>query len=200
MKKVLVSLMVFVCTIAAFAAPGKSTARATQQGTASTSVNFNGKKYYLQYSAGNSQQWLNEYLPAGATFNNYTEMIAVRSYDGIEATPEQIGTSIVSNLLNNYPDTPYNLVKGAHPGEVEVSFGIATASVDEFNLFRIVPGKNGHPIALQYVRRALLPSPDDPKWKEITDKFVYALQHDFDQWLQAIQTMPVPAINRTLKQ
>ena len=83
---------------------------------------------------------------------------------------------------------------------MEVSFGITTASVTEFNLFRIVPGKSGHPIALQYVRRALFTNPSDPKNGEIIDKFVYVLERDFDQWLQAIRTMPVPAVNRTPKQ
>ena len=202
MKKIItISAVLCVCACAVFAIAGKQQVRPAQSTKSIPSVTFNGKKYYLQYSQGNSQQWLNEYLPAGVTFEDYTEMLTVRSYDGIKATPEQIGSSLVSNLLKTYPDTPYNFVKGAYPGEVEVSFAIAQDPTYEFNLFRITPGTNGHPVALQYVRRIILPSPADPKRDQLMNGFVTTLQKDLNTWVKSIRAlMPVPAIIRTPKQ
>lgn len=197
MRKILIILMILTCTIIAFATPTKSSKKTPKQNNVVKSINFNGKKYYLKYSAGNNQEWLNEYLPNGMTFDNYTEMFTVRSYDGIEATPDQIANFIVSNLLKKYPDSPYNLVKGIHPNEKEISFAIATSSVREFNLFRIVPGKNGYPISLQYVRRDLLSTTNSAKGQQEKDKLVSDLQNNFDKWLQSIRNMAVPAMVRT---
>ena len=206
MKKILVSFLVLVCATAVGAVSPKSTVKtspkvpakaATKAAPAAHVVKFNGQKYILQYSMGNKQEWLNEYLPAGVTFANYTEMLTVRSYDGVKATPEQIGASIVTNLRQKYPDTPYNFVNGAYPGEVEVSFAIAEFSVTEFNLFRIVPGKDGHPVALQYVNRVLLPTPDNPKRQELVETFAATLQKNLNKWVKALRVLPVPEIVRT---
>lgn len=198
MKKIFILIM-FIFSMTACTAPEKQAHKPNKKETPPSSVTFNEKKFFLQYSAGNTQQWLNEYLPQGATFNDYTEMFTVRSYDGIKATPEQIATAIVSNLLTHYPNTSYNLVRGVNPAEVEISFGIATADVNEFNLFRIVLQENGSPIALQYVYRALLPNQDDPQRQKIADQFIDTLQNNLTQWIQAIRRIPVPAINRTPK-
>ena len=194
MKKVLVSLMVFVCATVAFAAPGKSTAKATQQGAVSTSVNFNGKKYYLQYSAGNSQQWLNEYLPSGASFNSYTEMFTVRSYDTIEATPQQMGSNMIAVYQQQYPNNQYQFFPGLGD-DAGLSYIAMQGNILEFNLFRFTT-VNGHPLALQFVYREYMAQDHKPAMA----KMAQTVKANLNTWKQQIMTMPVPAINRTPKQ
>ena len=198
MKKIIAFFLILSCSMALLAAPAKPTASKTKTQKAVPSILFDGKNFYLQYISGNSQQWLNEYLPKGQNFNNYTEMLTARSYDAVTATPEQIGRSIIVNLLKTYPKTPYNFVKGIHPDEVEISFAISGQLVDEFNLFRIIPGKNGHPIALQYVRRAVYsPSDTQEQIEQKNSQLTTSMEKDFNRWLKALRTLPVPKMQRT---
>ena len=194
MKKILVSLMVFVCAMTALAAPGKSTAKTTQQGAASASVNFNGKKFYLQYSVGNSQQWLNEYLPARTTFNNYTEMFTVRSYDSAELTPKQMGSNMIALYKQKYPTNQYQFFPGLGD-DTGLSYIASEGNILEFNLFRFTTVK-GHPLALQFVYREYM----EQNYKPAMDKMAQTVKANLNTWKQQIMTMPVPAINRTPKQ
>lgn len=164
------------------------------------SLTFNGKKYYLQYSMGNKNEWLNEYLPAGANFDSYTEMLTVRSYDSLKGvSPEQVAASIGGNYARNYPGAPYNVVKGTNPGEWEVSFAIRTDAMAEFDLFRITT-VGDHPVALQYVNRVLLTGTEQAQQKKL-QQFAAGIEKNLNtSWTIGLRKMSVPAMVRTIKQ
>ena len=162
-------------------------------------IRFNGAKYHLQSSRGNSEYWLNEYLPAGVTFEDYIQMFAVRAYDGVEATPEQVAATLVSRFLSRYPQGQYLLAPGAHPDETELSFHIMTDAECEFNLLRIVPGIKGHPVVLQYIYHISLPALNDPQREPEKERFTATVAEKKESWFKAIRTMPIPFVNRTPK-
>ena len=81
---------------------------------------------------------------------------------------------------------------------MEISFAISGQLVDEFNLFRIIPGKNSHPIALQYVRRAVYsPSDTQEQIEQKNSQLTTSMEKDFNRWLKALRTLPVPKMQRT---
>ena len=194
MKKYILACVVLCLTGMAVAAGNKPAAKSIP------SLTFNGKKYYLQYSVGNSKEWLNEYLPAGANFDSYTEMLTVRSYDSLKGVPpEQVAASIGGNYARNYPGAPYNVVKGTNPGEWEVSFAIRTDKMAEFDLFRIV-SVGEHPVALQYVNRVLLSGSEQNQEKQL-QQFAAGIQNNLNtSWTVGLRKMPVPPMVRTIKQ
>ncbi len=161
------------------------------------SVAFNGKKFYLQYSVGNSQEWLNEYLPAGQNFNNYTEMIAVRYYDGVKATPGQIAQLIAGNYAKAYPGIKYMLASNEKTGDGLVSYIMIESNILEHNLFRTTT-KDGTPVSVQYVYRKYL-----PKGKERTREDLSSFAKETNQyrttWINALEATAVPAAIRTVK-
>lgn len=160
MKKVFVllgSMCLFFCVC--FALPEAKSAITKNKNPlkqANPSVTFNGKKFYLQYSVGTQQEWLNEYLPDGQNFDNYTEMIAVRSYDAIKATPQDIAQIIAHNYAQKHPGVKYLLAANKKTGDGLVSFIEIGDHILEFNLFRTTT-KDLIPVSIQYVYRKIFP-------------------------------------------
>ena len=190
MKKIVFILLgiLLICT-AAWAGGGKKQ-------TAAAVITFDGQKFYLQYSAGNQQEWLNEYLPDGQDFNTYTNMLTVRSYDGVEATPMQIATAIAQNFAQNYPGIKYSLSQNKETGDGAVSFIIATDTIYECNVFRVT-SQGGHPVALQYVYRVYPPQGEGRQ--AAMAEFSKKAKNGWPVWLQALTDMPVPTVVRTVK-
>ena len=180
-----------IVTKATSSAPVKKTSQTDKKAT--TSVTFDGKKFFLQYSVGNEQQWLNEFLPAGVTFDNYDYMFTIRSYDGIKATPKQIGSNMLAAYQQRFPANKYQFFPGVGE-DAGVSFIEMNDKVLEFNLFRITT-VDGHPLALQFVYREYMGT----DYKAAMDKLSKTVRANLDKWKTEILTMPVPAINRTVK-
>lgn len=170
-------------------------------GPASTpSVVFNEKPFYLQYSDGSAALWINEYLPAGATFDNYTEMIALRSYDGTSAewTPMDLANAIGKNYEKEYPNTKYLLLNNPKTGEGIVDFIMATDSIFEHNLFRTTRGNNGVLVSLQHVYRMYPPKAGEARAAAMKT-FSATVKSNREAWLNMLGAMPVPAVVRTKK-
>jgi hypothetical protein len=162
------------------------------------SVTFNGKKFYLEYSNGNGQEWLNEYLPAGQKFETYTEMIAVRSYDTLQATPAEIAQAIADNYARDYPGVKYLLAANDKTGDGLVSFIMIGGNVLEHNLFRTTL-RGSTPVAIQHVYRKYLPK-GQPRSKEDMSAFAKDTSSRRAGWINALDAMPVPETVRTVKQ
>ncbi|GEM_PF-4055197 len=191
-------LLLTVCLVAAiglvWAAGAKTAGKAQDAGR--KSLTFNGKEFFLVYSVKGSE-WLNEYLPAGQTFKNYTEMIAVRAYDDLKgkATPVQIAQAIASNYQRKYPGIKFLLAGNEKTGDGLVSFVMIQGDILEHNLFRTTLGEGG-PVSIQHVYRKYVPqakrTPADLKG------FSSQIKQNRDAWINALDAMPVPAVNRTV--
>lgn len=158
-------------------------------------VTFDGQKYYLQYSMGSSQEWLNEYLPKGADFKSYKYMFTARAYDGVSATPQQIGSAIIANLQKTRPGATYSFFPG-NGTDAGLHFMMFQGNILEFNLFRITM-QNGHPLALQFVYREYV---NKQNADEVAKLMSATLNKKLSAWSKEIMSMPVPSINRTVKQ
>ena len=194
MKKYILMLVCLVAVLGAAWAAGKGPA---SRGNQNASVVFNGKTFHLQYSVGNAQEWLNEYLPSGQNFNNYTEMIAVRSYDGVKATPMQIAQYIAGNYAKKYPGVKYLLAGNKETGDGLVSYIMIEGNILEYNLFRTT-AKNGVPMAIQYVYRRYLPQAT--RSREDLSSFGKETSQRQVGWINALDAMPVPQVVRSVKQ
>lgn len=151
------------------------------------SVSFDGKTFYLRYSEGSSQMWLNEYLPQGSTLGNYTYMFAVRSYDGNPSlTPQQMGSAVITNLLRSRPNTNYSFFPSGK--DTGLKFLITDGKVWEFNLFRFTV-KDGMPISLQFVYRESVSA---------EAKMEKNLQRQ-EEWARKLMSLPVPSVVRSVK-
>lgn len=155
-------------------------------------VVFGGQAYYLQYSAGNSEEWLNEYLPKGSDFASYQTMFAVRSYDSLQVTPQEAGSSVIYKLLEDYPGSEYGFFPGEN-GDAGLHFVIVQPTVAEFNLFRFTT-QNGHPYAMQFVYREPLAGTDAQRGRQ---KLVETVNKNLIPWTVEMMSRPVPAIIRT---
>lgn len=178
-----------------FKAPQNAEMRNNQQNAA---ITFNGKKFYLQYSVGNDQQmWLNEYLPTGSNFNNYTEMIALRSYENSKATPQQIAQMIAGNFTKQYPGVKFLLAANDKTGDGLVSFIMVQGNILEHNIYRTTT-KGGTPISLQYVYRKYCQ--DGEQRQACMSAFSQEVRTRRTEWINALDGMPVPSVVRTVKQ
>ena len=153
------------------------------------SVRFGGKKYILQYNVGNAQERLNEYLPAGEDFSSYSTMFTVRSYDALQNTPQEVASSVIYNLQQNYPSTQYSFFPGKG-NDAGLSFILAKPGIFEFNFFRFTTYQ-GHPVALQFVYREY---PTAKNEDQVRQKMVQTIQKNATAWENEMLSMPVPAI------
>lgn len=157
-------------------------------------IRFAGKKYTLQYNVGNSQERLNEYLPAGEDFSSYSTMFTVRSYDALKNTPQEVASSVIYNLQQNYPSTQYSFFPGKGT-DAGLSFILSKPGIFEFNFFRFTTYQ-GHPVALQFVYREY---PNAKNEAQVRQKMVQTIQKNATAWEQELMSMPVPAIQRDAK-
>ena len=207
MKHLLYFLLLFLGakSLFAVATPKKFTSTQTKAApksdttkSASASIpTFNGKKFYLKYSAGTEQMWLNEYLPSGQDFKTYTDMIAVRSYDGTKATPQQVAQIIAGNYAKKYPGIKYMLATNEKTGDGLVSFIVIEGNILEHDLFRTTM-HNGTPVSLQYVYREYIPQ--EKRTREDLISFSKKVRRLLPEWTNALDNMPVPRVVRTVKQ
>lgn len=168
---------------------------------AQQSVTFNGKKFYLQYSNGNREGWINEYLPAGQNFNNYTEMVAFYAYN-IKATPIDIAVLISQNYDKNFPQLPCVVgpiepatKDSAKEKDFGVTFLIPTTKFYESNAFRIT-SQNGQTVYLQYVKRFTPPAGNAA---EAVKAGLQKVEKEWPVQIQELYKMPLPAMVRTVK-
>jgi len=198
MKKYILVCLLSMVSLFAIAAGTKTVGtKKAETKTALPSIVFDGKAYTLRYSAGNSQEWLNEYLPAGATFDNYTHMFAVRSYDGLkEATPAQIINSMARNYRRQNPGISFSVFQGNN-GDAGMGFIMIQGNVLENNLFRVTKS-NGKLISLQFVYREYTKSANRTK-EELAQAGAH-IKTNLPRWKQSLLSMPVPNINHTVIQ
>lgn len=154
-------------------------------------VVFDGNTYELKYSKGNQNEWLNEYLLTDTTFNDYHYMFTVRAYDGLIATPQEVGSSVVYNLQQSYPGAKYAFFPGLGK-DAGLQFFIRNGNILEFNTFRFTM-VNGRPLSLQFVYREYA-TPDTEK--AVMEKMSRQLDKKMDVWKEKILTMPVPPIRK----
>ena len=160
----------------------------------SISTAFAGQTYYLQYSAGDSQQWLNEYLPAGADFDSYATLFSVRSYDGLTATPQETASSVIYNLLAADPQAQYSFFPGAN-GDAGLHFTLGNNQVLEFDLFRFTM-QEGHPFSLQFVYR-VYPKPGAEE--SARRQFLDTVNERLAEWTAEMMFRPAVPIIREPK-
>ncbi len=177
-------------------AKGSQAVKASKTKAPSQALTFNGKKFYLQYSVGNKQEWLNEYLPSGQNFDNYTEMVALRSYDSIKATPMQIAQAIASNYRRDYPGIKFLLAANEKTGDGVVSYIMVDKNILEHNLFRTTM-KDNIPVSIQYVYRQYFPKGYQ---NEDLSSFGQKVKQRRNEWINALDQMSVPSMIRTIKQ
>lgn len=158
-------------------------------------IEFAGETFYLQYSEGNEQGWLNEYLPAGETFSSYQQMLAIRSYEGLSASPQEAGSSVIYQLLQDYPNASYSFFPGEN-GDAGLHFILSQQDMVEFNLFRFTQHQ-GHPFAIQFVYRMYSSPEDIEQTKQLMMR--YANAH-LTEWIVEIMSLPVKDPIRTPKQ
>ena len=189
MKKYILILGALICFSALFAANG-----AKKAAPKASSLVFNGKTFYLKYSAGTESEWLNEFLPKGATFTNYTEMVALRSYDSLkDATPIQVAQAIAANYQRAYPGIKFMLAGNEKTGDGLVSYIMIQGDILEYNLFRTTL-KNKTPISIQYVYRKYVPqatrTPADLK------AFSGETKQHSSTWINALDALSAPDMVR----
>lgn len=195
MKKYILAVICFISLLGISWATVKTPAARNSQ---NASVTFNGKKFHLQYSVGNQQMWLNEYLPTGVNFNNYTEMIAVRAYDGNKnLTPSQLAQIIAGNYAKKNPGVQYLLAANDKTGDGLVSFIMIEGNILEHNIYRTT-SQNGTPISLQHVYRKYISSKES-KQADMAS-FAKETRARRTEWINALDKMPVPVVVRTVKQ
>lgn len=152
-------------------------------------IRFAGTQYTLQYSVGNEQERLNEYLPAGEDFSSYSTMFTVRSYDALQNTPQEVASSVIYNLQQHYPGTEYSFFPGKG-SDAGLSFIATKPGIFEFNFFRFTTHQ-GHPVALQFVYREY---PNAKNEDQVRQKMVQTIQKNATAWENEMLSMPVPAI------
>lgn len=160
----------------------------------SASIHFAGKTYILQNSVGNSREWLNEYLPVGEKFSSYSTMFTVRSYDALRNTPQEVASSVIYNLKQNYPDTEYSFFPGKG-NDAGLSFILSRPGIFEFNFFRFTT-QQGHPVALQFVYREY---PQAQNEAQLRQKMIQTIKQNATIWEKELMSLPVPAIQRGAK-
>jgi hypothetical protein len=143
MKKVVLSAICFILTLAAFA-----------QNRTLQAVNFDGETYNLAYSVQDSGgSWLNEYLRGGdGDLNNYEKLIGVRYYENSKLSHMDIAKATAANVVKKYPWAKYSLLENKNTGEILLDFFIWEGDIVEFNAFKLGMYK-GYPVSLQFVRR-----------------------------------------------
>lgn len=155
---------------------------------------FDGQTYYLQYSAGDEAQWINEYLPHGADFDSYATLFSVRSYDGLAATPQETASSVIYNLLAADPQAQYGFFPGEN-GDAGLHFMLTQGEVLEFNLFRFTT-QDGHPLSLQFVYRVYpQPGKEAAGWQQ----FLETINKRLPEWTAEMMSRPAVPIIRSLK-
>ncbi len=186
-------ILVVVCLIAVLGG-----AWAARQSHPGKSITFNGKKFYLSYSVNDSSvgQWLNEYLPTGSNFNNYTDMFAVRSYENDKSTPRQLAATMVALYTKQYPGVKSVLSVDEKTGDGFVSYIMIQGNIFEHNTYR-TPTKDGTLISLQYVHRKYCSQQEDRQ--ECMQSFAQEVRSHRAEWVNALKNMVVPTVVRVTK-
>ena len=147
-------------------------------------ITFNGKKFYLKYSAGDDDEWANEYLPYGQNFEEFTEMISIRYYK-IKGSAMEMTRTIAADYARKNGGSRQFIGEDKQKGEGVVAFVQMADTIYEATLFRVVSQK-GHPVAMQYVYRSYPPAGEgrDLARRKFVEKWT--------SMLGELQQVPVP--------
>lgn len=161
-----------------------------EEGTLVPATWFDGRKFYLAHTNGDAREWNSEYLLPEADLQSYTEMLAIRSYDGVKTTSRKVASVIISHFTKYHKGVPYDFLQGSRPGEWEISYTLYEPAWAEFHVFRIAP--NGeHPVVFQYIHRAHLPS-DTQAREQAVELFDKEVKGNSPDWLDALRLVRVP--------
>jgi hypothetical protein len=120
------------------------------------SLNFNGDKYYLLYSAKNKEfgGYINEYFKNGETYNIWSEMIAVHHFPNAYSPVDRIKD--FKDYLGSI-HVPSSLTFDDKKNTAAIDFILIAEKnmpvVMEFNVFKYEKSKKCGSIAVQYAKR-----------------------------------------------
>ena len=143
MKKILLLLFIFISSIQMLMAKDYS-------------LNFNGEKYYLLYSAKNKEfgGYINEYFKKGETYNIWSEMVAVHHFPNAYSPIDRIKD--FKDYLGSM-HVPSSLTFDDKKNTATIDFILIAEQnmpvVMEFNVFKYEKSKKSGSIAVQYVKR-----------------------------------------------
>ena len=188
-------ILIMVCLMAIL---GVAWAAGQSHPGKSKSITFNGKTFYLSYSVNDSSvgQWLNEYLPTGSNFNNYTDMFAVRFYENSKSTPRQLAASMVAIYTKQYPGVKSVLSVDEETGDGFVSYIMIEGNILEHNTYRTTT-KDRTLISLQYVHRKYCSQQEDRQ--KCMQSFAQEVRNHRAEWVNALKNMSVPTVVRAAK-
>lgn len=75
-------------------------------------LNLDGREWELGYSAKNDTQGIQEYVLKGETVNNWSEMVTVQAFFGLQlkTTPEEFMSSMIKQLKESSPNLVWSVI------------------------------------------------------------------------------------------
>ncbi|MDR2901980.1 MAG: hypothetical protein LBU87_02580 [Lactobacillales bacterium] len=140
-------------------------------------IKFGPTNYVLAYAASDGGDALNEYILPGQTLDNWTRMVAVRSFGNNHMTAEQAARSMIKELYARNPEAKINVYGGERENEFTIDFYMYTPhmKIIEFNVFRFIE-RGDMMFSLQFALRIY----DNPKLakKLLQNPAMYAVMTD----------------------
>lgn len=138
------------------------------------SITFDGRTYHLGFDSDNPEVILREYVPKGQTVKNWTSMVAIRLFRGLD-DPLAYAQKFEKQVLKNNPDAGTSLMASEKKGDVIFDFFTwerrGNQTVGEFNVWRIGLDPKGRGlIVLQFALRTTNFSGDASFKAELNDR------------------------------
>ncbi len=154
-------------------------------------INFNGNKYYLQYSAKNPEfnGYLNEYYKRGETYNLWSEMVAIHHFPNAYSPLDRVKQFRAYLAGINCPSAlTFNDKKNIAMIDFLLIHHANSRTLLEFNIFKYEKSKKCGSNAIQYARRYVASNAFE----------VEQVKRDFEKnrkkLINNVKNMTVPAI------
>lgn len=131
------------------------------------SLEFAGMVFYLRDAKSAGNRSLEEYLPKGQTFEDYSHLLAIRHDAPVDL--EQYANVLKKDLTTRFPGSTYTVLERTET-TLEVDFLIVSGEGREYNLWHFQNTPQGL-VSLQFVVRDRVAGFDEalksrPKWHQ----------------------------------
>lgn len=158
-------------------------------------IPFDGRSWIVGSHDANEQQAITEYVPEGETVDNWTELVTISEFFGLQeqVTPIQLMTSMMQMAEENCTGVKKNILQSEGTDSVIFEWEtqgckaeIPGGSAPEFDISRIIVGKD-RIFIMQHASKKPLPPEKRDQWITIISSAVLGGTKNYTNFQKEVQ-------------